>query len=109
MLGCSILVFSSAAGSMSTVTYISGKFPGNLYFFAERTVFRTLIKLRILLLLKFGSLFVFQNIIYTFVQTQLIMRIIARSKIVEMFNSVDSVGNQHYVFNIIYKYGKDSE
>lgn len=37
------------------------------------------------------------------------MRIIARSKIVEMFNSVDSVGNQHYVFNIIYKYGKDSE
>ena len=74
----------------------------------------------------------FQNIIYIFVQTQLIMRIIARSKIVEyytehpdaetaledwfqkvkkaewtcfsdikeMFNSVDSVGNQHYVFNI---------
>ena len=94
--------------------------------------FRTLIKLRILFLLKFGECFVFQNIIYIFVQTQLIMRIIARSKIIEyytehpdaetaledwfqkvkkaewtcfsdikkMFNSVDSVGNQHYVFNI---------
>ena len=76
--------------------------------------------------------FAFQNKIYTFVQTGLDMRIIARSKIIEyytehpdaetaledwfhkvkqaewtgfadmkkMFNSVDSVGNQHYVFNI---------
>lgn len=76
--------------------------------------------------------FAFQNIMHTFVQTGLGMRIIARSKIIEyytehpdaetaleewfhkvrqaewncfadmkkMFNSVDSVGNQHYVFNI---------
>ena len=76
--------------------------------------------------------FSFRNIMHTFVQTGLDMRIIARSKIIEyytehpdaetaledwfhkvkqaewtcfadmkkMFNSVDSVGNQHYVFNI---------
>ena len=76
--------------------------------------------------------FAFQNIMRTFAQRGLDMRIIARSKIIgyytehpdaetaledwfhkvkqaewtcfadmkKMFNSVDSVGNQHYVFNI---------